>query len=557
MIFKNSKGFSLIEIMVAVGLVGIVSMAIMQMLENMNKSVKHTETKMDLDVKQKNIEALLINESSCTKTFTSPSVSLLGIGSVKILPNNFSFKSAAGSALYSVGATVTGSRIKLNNVKLKNIDVNTTNLGGMMEVQIEYGERKVGSTKTFLSKSMVEVEVDASLKILKCNLSATSFTNTASQKACESIGGTYVVATNTCTLDPDPTNAVPKPDTASAASGNWVNSLFVHKAGDIMTGNLAITAGGLTVTGSTNITGTLSTTSDIKTNTKLCIQNGAVIKCLNDPANICASGTALAGYNSNGSANCVQALPNCANGKFLLKISGSWQCSTFPGNTACGANTYVSGVDVAGNVTCANIPTLTNCSAGKLATISGGQVTCSSTPSCSAGKALTALNGVFSCIPLLTITAKTCATGDYINKVNADGTFVCAAGATPAPPATGGGTLYLGQHIESQCTSAAGAVVGTGSNKFCRFNLPVCPVGWAKYSNWSSTVVKSATSITANIYCGASPANWNKGCSTGSHGWSNVARESCQYCGARAVAWDIYTASVATIYAQIISMGCY
>ena len=48
--------------------------------------------------------------------------------------------------------------------------------------------------------------------------------------------------------------------------------------------------------------------------------------------------------------------------------------------------------------------------------------------------------------------------------------------------------LVNGQHTVSQCSGLGGSSVDIGGgNKLCKFASASCPVGWAKYGNWSTT----------------------------------------------------------------------
>ena len=77
-------------------------------------------------------------------------------------------------------------------------------------------------------------------------------------------------------------------------------------------------------------------------------------------------------------------------------------------------------------------------------------------------------------------------------------------------------------HTESQCNIIGGDVVTVESNiKICKFyNSQTCPSGWTQYNNWSKTEVNTVSYQmgTTETICS---------CTTGSHVWSNTAREKC------------------------------
>jgi len=110
--------------------------------------------------------------------------------------------------------------------------------------------------------------------------------------------------------------------------------------------------------------------------------------------------------------------------------------------------------------------------------------------------------------------------------------------------------LVNGLHSSGQCTSLGGIVTDNGSgNLFCRFSESSCPAGWAQFNNWSTT---------NNGWRGGWQSCGYEQCNTGSHGWSNRARETCQYpivTGESDGGTCYYTS--ATVYAGISEIGCY
>ncbi len=94
----------------------------------------------------------------------------------------------------------------------------------------------------------------------------------------------------------------------------------------------------------------------------------------------------------------------------------------------------------------------------------------------------------------------TCQADDY-------GEAICAKMGDP---------LYENKHTVNQCETWNGEVVTVeGDKEICRFNATTCPSGWTHYKNWSTTQPETLS------YYGNCP------CTTGSHNWGDVARESC------------------------------
>lgn len=101
-----------------------------------------------------------------------------------------------------------------------------------------------------------------------------------------------------------------------------------------------------------------------------------------------------------------------------------------------------------------------------------------------------------------------------------------------------GSGFVTGSHTMAQCSSAGGTSVNIGGqNAICRFNGLTIPGGWTQYGNWSQTTANTCSGLAAkdfdnftfvpSVYAACS----SYGCTTGSHTWANIARESCAYNG--------------------------
>jgi len=119
--------------------------------------------------------------------------------------------------------------------------------------------------------------------------------------------------------------------------------------------------------------------------------------------------------------------------------------------------------------------------------------------------------------------------------------------------------LVNGQHTVSQCSGLGGSSVDVGGgNKLCKFASASCPVGWAKYGNWSTT---SNTNVnyklnTVNGDIRGKCKSEYRVCSSGSHIFSNTTKETvvCQ-------TWDknewCQDNEYASATAVITETGCY
>jgi hypothetical protein len=86
--FKNRAGFSLVEIMVAVGIMSGVTLAIGQLLSTMNKNFKRAELRESVNQDHLEFETLLMSRDACTNTF-GPLGSLAGATPAAPIPVPF------------------------------------------------------------------------------------------------------------------------------------------------------------------------------------------------------------------------------------------------------------------------------------------------------------------------------------------------------------------------------------------------------------------------------------------------------------------------------------
>jgi len=149
--------------------------------------------------------------------------------------------------------------------------------------------------------------------------------------------------------------------------------------------------------------------------------------------------------------------------------------------------------------------------------------------------------------------------------------------------------LVNGLHTSAQCTTNGGVVKDAGGVKVCSFPASIgseakCAPGFIRYKEWSSTTSVSgkyndtlderARTWSGRCYmqgggesdydistsCGSPTYGYEaytgaQSCATKSHSWSNLAKESCEYCSACTDA--LSCCKHATIYSNYTELGCY
>lgn len=68
-LLSNSTGMGLVEVLVAIGLLGGLSLVVTHLMTNSQKSVEHLENSSDMLTTVQGIQSLLANPLNCTASF--------------------------------------------------------------------------------------------------------------------------------------------------------------------------------------------------------------------------------------------------------------------------------------------------------------------------------------------------------------------------------------------------------------------------------------------------------------------------------------------------------
>lgn len=201
----DHKGFSIVEVLVAAGLLGGLALGVMQVSSIQNKSSRVSNQSFEMLLLKKNLSTLLRNTEICTSSF-SP------LGNVQTSKGLDRLIGIAGNEVFSTGAY---NDNKLNNVvKINSIYTKQTNF----PASIPSGETRmanlnivVDALKKFKKDGdknikfiiPVMVKLNSSFNVVSCNHSSLDSINTARKVFCEDMGGTYDEAsTPVCNILP-------------------------------------------------------------------------------------------------------------------------------------------------------------------------------------------------------------------------------------------------------------------------------------------------------------------------------------------------------------------
>ncbi|MGZ3788398.1 MAG: prepilin-type N-terminal cleavage/methylation domain-containing protein [Bacteriovorax sp.] len=440
MIFKNQKGFTLPEIMIATGLLAALSLGVMSMMKNMQKGQVVSETKMEELELRRLITTLLIDQVACQNT----------LGGTNIGTSISQIKNNANVVAFQTNNTYGNNSVKITSMSTQ--DLGIVNADGTRTINLNLALTKMkqlsgGGTKNVSIQLNVSAP-SANGTISKCFVDSNQIISTANQTGCASLGGTWNGASSTCYL------------------GNYVN-----KNGDTMTGTLnANVNGNLTGNVTGNVTGNISGANGAFTTKVTSPQfcTGANCKAIGDFAlsnKACANGYAQIGVNADGTPNC-KALQCPANQYFAgLDASSNAICRPYPTNT-CPTNQYVAQVNADGTVVCAIVPNnaTATCPAGQvLQSISAGVPTCvnkGAGTSCSVGQVVTAVasDGTVTCGNAGVVWG-TCPAGQVMVGINPGGTIKCASSMANqgSYQLAGLGGCQVANNLTGSCSCPAGS----------------------------------------------------------------------------------------------------
>lgn len=219
----NDKGFSLVEIMVAVGMVGGLALVVMTLKKDTATSTKRLEIASEIISLHSTINQLLIDETACTNTLEN-----LNVGGAANVP---SIRNASDNVMYSVGSTYGNGTVELDEMTAQMIAGTKTAIVGETDrsranIRLRIRYNRISNLIT--GNTEIERDITLSAKVTTGgNVVVSCFSNEgdaiqeAARIACESIEGTWDVAPQKCNLK----NYGAAPS-ATDASGNSMGISF-------------------------------------------------------------------------------------------------------------------------------------------------------------------------------------------------------------------------------------------------------------------------------------------------------------------------------------------
>jgi type II secretory pathway pseudopilin PulG len=606
------SGFSIMEVMIAAALLGVVSIGVMQVTKNMTKSSKTDAQRVEFAQVTNQIQSLLRDEYSCEATLNG--LNPAGTGSVV---TDFKRKKSDGTTSnvltsgqsYGTG----GTPIFLKKMEIKNYNASsgiaefwiTMNKGRKDYNLMTPEEQKTVADTAYGSAVVpqilkVQVILDGAGNIKDCISDKDDYTS----GACAMINGDWADKVNCKSikvqgngLDPSITAGTNLHITSGLTVGSTLSgdpgNGAVKISSNLDVGDKATVKNDTTITSGKLIFNDGDARINQVAGNNLYIENKAgtaganlIVGKSGAARTTITSGSMV--INKNGTITAGQSLEVI--GDTILTGSGSTTVNLKVGNS----NIQYNGTDLVLNKPGAGVVRYNDASTNT-------EVASKGFVNSQLGQALTGnpatlttilsnLGTLVSGNPVQAIAATTC--GFYTNMAwngtrcvdsrttNCTGNNMVKGfnnGAINCQPAVGvnqrctGGQLFMGvdtagnkicsnanneigtlidQKVDAAIRAERARIVCTGGQAagLCIVNGTNCPSGTSRVGNWGTT--------TAGSGCGGSTTGCGSGkcCTTGSHGFSNTGTESCW--AARHSACGPATSGGTTIYANLTQVGC-
>lgn len=369
------QGFSIVELLIAAGLLAGMSVGLLKLMEGQQKSMNFAQSRSAEFVLLNEIRSTLIQKEACERTLQG------------MTPDSdvSTIRGPNGNTRFEVGQDYDNT-IRLVGLSLENVDVP---IGGMGNARLSVSMERLARENVREAPIRwidLQVATDDSGSIVECFADSDNTIETALEEACASIGGEFDADTRLCSL----AEYSQAPESHLAVSTQYldehslemmdeifeeVDENYVHVEGDVMTGDLEVQA---------NITAQVidadQVTANIFDGDEFCIDDNCRTTFAEQS---CAVGEVIMQINEDGTVECANVTcPDDAEFYVGINSNGNVLCKPFPTET-CPADHYVDRVYEDGSVDCRQVPETErisgqNCGTGQVVTgiASNGDLEC-------------------------------------------------------------------------------------------------------------------------------------------------------------------------------------
>ena len=160
----KTKGFSLVELMVVVGLMGVVSLGVMRLSANQSQIEKQAETAFEINILSHSIAKNLLNKNACEFT--------LGLGDP--IANGVSLseiKNQISNTLYDTTQKYGNRLVQINSIKMEDVVISgAAPKQADLNLVIEFKKlsRAIKGNKIKTKKIPLQAELDVGNNLVSC-----------------------------------------------------------------------------------------------------------------------------------------------------------------------------------------------------------------------------------------------------------------------------------------------------------------------------------------------------------------------------------------------------
>lgn len=242
-LIKNSKGFSLIQVMIGIGLMAGLSVYMLKMQDNSNKFVKEQESKFEITEVSTKAQAIVLNKDTCEKNFAGKRLGK----SITSLRNSRNSKILQTGKIYGLN-----TKVKVIDLLIDGIDTaaegSTIPIYSPDQFHFKIKMEKVGrfSGRKEVERRIVVMAVIEDDIIKECKNSQSTIIDEGTRRSCEQIGGELVLVdsveeTYKCVLSQDKATEIIKLLPANVVSDLVINGMKdipntkIYKMSDVVT----------------------------------------------------------------------------------------------------------------------------------------------------------------------------------------------------------------------------------------------------------------------------------------------------------------------------------
>ena len=191
---SGSEGFSLVSTMVAVGMMGLLSLALSQLTRQQVGIQKKVETYFEINNLSNKILRGLYDGDGCMETF--------GINSDIIGGRTLSaIKNKNGEVVVDTVQKYGNRLIKVDSISIANVRINGTS--GQMDLQVVFEKlnKSIRGYKKTTQSYPLSVQVDSLKRLTQCTYDYGGIYRVAAEGVCKSLTGVFDPVSLSCSLD--------------------------------------------------------------------------------------------------------------------------------------------------------------------------------------------------------------------------------------------------------------------------------------------------------------------------------------------------------------------